>query len=171
MAANAVNLMSVEEGLTECYSCSGSGTSVGCSQAVAPYDCEGYRLPTEAEWEKAARCDEGYIYATSDAATDGWYASNAGSRGRNVATKSANACGLYDMSGNAREWMNGYYSSTEYDTGDITDPEGPTSGTCIMRGGDIFSNASMTRVSARKSLYCGHYSDATNGIRVVRTAL
>ena len=171
MAANAVNLLSIEEGLTECYSCSGSGTSVGCSQVVAPYACDGYRLPTEAEWEQAARCDEGYLYATSNTATDGWYDGNGGSRGHTVAGKSPNACGLYDMSGNAREWLNGFYSSTEYATGDVTDPEGPSSGACHLRGGDVFSNHSNMRVSDRDEEPCGSYGSASNGIRVVRTAL
>ena len=171
MAANATNLLSVAEGLTECYSCSGSGTSVGCSQAVAPYECEGYRLATEAEWERAARCEEGFIYASSNAATDGWYQDNAGSKSRQVALKSPNGCGLYDMSGNAKEWVNERYSSTQYSSGDVTDPEGPSSGNCLMRGGGVFSHEELLRVSARNDNSCGHRSDAMNGLRVVRTAL
>ena len=75
------------------------------------------------------------------------------------------------MSGNAKEWVHEPYSSTEYSSCDVTDPEGPSSGNCLLRGGGIFSHQEWLRVSARNEKSCGHYSDAMNGLRLVRTAL
>ena len=88
-----------------------------------------------------------------------------------MALKSPNGCGLYDMSGNAKEWVNDLYSSTQYSSGDVTDPEGASSGSCLMRGGGVFSHEELLRVSARDDKTCGHRTDAMNGLRVVRTAL
>ena len=99
MAANATNLLSVAEGLTECYTCSGSGTSVGCSRSVSPYACDGYRLATEAEWERAARCDEGFIYASSNAATPSRSSSVRSAAHSRSILFSARMCGRVTYSG------------------------------------------------------------------------
>jgi formylglycine-generating enzyme required for sulfatase activity len=136
-SAAFANAVSDSEGLEQCYTCTGSGTSTDCSIAVEPYSCGGYRLPTEAEWEAAARCGEDTLYAGSTLIGDvAWYGSNSGSTTHPVATKASNACGLYDMTGNVWEWTQDWYSSSYYSSSPGTDPVGATSGDYrVFRGG------------------------------------
>jgi formylglycine-generating enzyme required for sulfatase activity len=111
-----------------------------------------FRLPTEAEWEFAARGGNkrhGYIYAGSDNIDEvAWYWSNSDDKTHPVATKKANELGLYDMSGNVYEWCQdffGYYSSE-----DQINPTGPVSGySRIFRGGSWYSDTRDCRVSYR----------------------
>jgi formylglycine-generating enzyme required for sulfatase activity len=169
-AAAYANAMSAAEGLSRCYTCTGSGTGVTCTASVDPYTCPGYRLPTEAEWEAAARCGEDTLYAGSDDIDDvAWHEGSIGSpRTLPVATKAPNACGLSDMSGNVNEWQHDWYG-VAYTAMGVADPVGPSSGTSMVRrGGSWNAPASVARV-ARRGGSEPSYRSNTSGFRIART--
>ena len=113
---------------------------------------EHFRLPTEAEWEFAARGGTrsmGFKYAGSnDIDAVAWYKDNSNSITHTVGSKVPNELGLYDMSGNVWEWCQDWYD--DYPSSAQTDPTGPATGTiCVYRGGGWSNNASYSRVSSR----------------------
>ena len=108
-----------------------------------------FRLPTEAQWEYAARGgkkSKGYIYSGSGTIDEvAWYE---GGATHDVATKKANELGIYDMSGNAWEWCQDWYGS--YTSDAQTNPQGPASGSKhIYRGGSTFGGDDFCRVVFR----------------------
>ena len=111
-----------------------------------------FRMPTEAEWEYAARGGKksrGYKYSGSDNIDDvAWYDGNSGNETHPVKTKNANELGLYDMSGNVWEWCSDWYGS--YSSAAQTNPKGPDSGTRrVLRGGCWDFYARYCRCSSR----------------------
>ncbi len=115
-----------------------------------------YRLPTEAEWEYAARggvqsSNVSYQYAGSNTLGDlAWYDDNSGKKTHPVAQKKPNALGLYDMSGNVWEWCNDYYDADYYQNSAKKNPQGASSGDYrVLRGGDWYGNAQGCRVALR----------------------
>jgi formylglycine-generating enzyme required for sulfatase activity len=114
-----------------------------------------YRLPTEAEWEYAARAGTAGDYGTAGTVTSGgWIAANGGGLTHPVGALRPNAWGLYDMEGNVWEWVNDWYGP--YLSGTITDPTGPASSDCgegqtcrVLRGGSADSPASFARSASR----------------------
>jgi formylglycine-generating enzyme required for sulfatase activity len=179
------NAYSQEAGLTPCYTYTGavikdSTNATSCDNAVCTWTNNGYRLPSDGEYQYAASYIDGtnwtpYNYASgaigdyTNATADGlvaWYNANCSST-QVVSSKIANALGIYDMSGNVWEWCWDWYS--DYYPGTSTDYRGPASGSNrIMRGGSYSSYDYNLRVGY-------HINDspynATNycGFRFVRT--
>jgi len=168
------NALSGKAGLTPCYACTGSGSSISCQPATTYlgkkiYKCPGYRLPTEAEREYAQRAGTKTAYfsgnndknlcqscTTKDPNADkiGWYCANSSSMTHEVGQKLANSWGLHDLSGNLWEWTNDWVSSSiKLDPADNVDPGGPTSGTYkIIKGGAWLHKAQVMR-SAHRALF------------------
>jgi sulfatase modifying factor 1 len=113
-----------------------------------------FRLPTEAEWEYAAKggaLSKGFKYAGGNNLDEvAWYLENAGSKVHIGGQKMANELGLYDMAGNVREWCFDWYGDTYYKTSPAEDPTGPERGkNRVVRGGSWGSEAGRMRPSYR----------------------
>ena len=184
------NKRSMAEGLTPCYSISGStdpekwGTVPTSSNntwnaVVCNWNANGYRLPTEAEWEYAARAEDNTVASltysgTSDVNKLGeyaWYSSNSNSKTHEVGTKKANGFGLYDMSGNVWEWCwNWFTNSYDAEAEGGSDPTGASAGSYrVGRGGGWGSDSDFCAVSYRNLNYPDG-RDRYLGFRVVRAS-
>ena len=164
-AAAYCNALSVQKSLSTCYTCKGSGKSVTCAEATAyskgkVYDCPGYRLPTDAEWEYAYRAKtttllyNGTITQCKEkdpnADKIGWHGKNSGGKSHPVAKLAPNAWGLYDMPGNVREWSHDWLIN-DLGTKAVTDPWGQDTEFYYrtIRGGSWFGKTLNLRAAHR----------------------
>jgi len=116
-----------------------------------------WRLPTEAEWEYAARggvssaSTTAYTYSGSDNIDAvAWYSNNSSIQTHPVGQKQPNDYGLYDMTGNVWKWCSDWYSDSYYSSNPISNPQGSSSGSYrVNRGGSWYSNAEICRVAYR----------------------
>jgi len=164
-AVEYCNALSIQEGLIPCYE---------LSDWSCDFSADGYRLPTEAEWEYASRggvnWTDNYKYSgTTDNLGDyAWYISNSGYQTHEVGTKLPNQLDIYDMSGNVYEWCNGWYSSSYYGSSPANNPTGPDNGSNrVARGGRWGENANYCRVADRYSQDPGD-SSHNIGFRILR---
>ncbi len=165
-AVEFCNRLSRKEGLTPEYTISGKDVTWNRS-------ADGYRLPTEVEWEYAARGgnkSRGYRFSGSDDPKEvAWYSANSGEKTHPVGQKKPNELGIYDMSGNVWEWVWDWYDSDHYSSSPASDPTGPYTGSLrVLRGGSWRSDARDLR-SANRSSGGPSVSLINLGFRIVRT--
>ena len=194
-AASYCNALSWAAALPSCFACVGDPMEPWCDLDPAyasPYDCPGYRLPTEAEWEYAARAgtvtdtfngDISPLYLDDCLSVDpvldpiAKYCANSFGSCSTGGAKLPNSCGLYDILGNVEEWCHdwegAYTRDPAYVLGGVTtDPWGPAewTGVRVLRGGGATTTSRCTRAASRH-----YYSDypfpslGTVGFRPART--
>ena len=131
---------------------------------------QAFRLPTEAEWEYAARGGNKAM-ATAYAGgnnlnTLGWFGENSDNTTHPVGQKQANELGLYDMSGNVWEWCSDYYSSSYYSISPRENPTGPSSGSYHVRRGGSWDSADTDCRVANRDNYGSTFRKSINGLRL-----
>ena len=154
------NKLSEIDGLTPAYKFFGENVEWDTN-------ANGWRLPTEAEWEYVCKAGKDGEYSADWSVDDlGWYNMNSGLHSHPSGRKMANEWGIFDMNGNLWEWCWDFYSSDYYQTSPSIDPKGPKSGSKhIARGGSWNDGNSFTRAANR---FYPENSILSTGFRIVR---
>ena len=166
-AVEYCNWLSVQEGLEPCY-------TIDSENTVCDFSKNGYRLPTEAEWEFAARGgnkSQHYIYSGSNNIDEvAWYDGSSGLRGPSpVGTKKPNELGIYDMSGNVWEWCNDYYAGNFYTYTNSDNPTGAAQNIYrSLRGGSWHYRRLLARIADRDGPYPA-FTNFNYGFRIARS--
>jgi len=159
------NAMSARAGLTPAYTIDGT---------IVTWDrtANGYRLPTEAEWEFAARggtvCQQNFLFpGSNNAAEVGWFGETSGGMTHPVGSKLPNALGLYDMAGNVYEWIWDWYAP--YPNIAETNPAGPAEGTGRVRRGGCRNCSEEYAISTFRHTFNPENRTGGIGLRLVRS--
>lgn len=164
-AVGYCNWLSIQDHLIPCYVINGY-------DVIWSDTANGYRLPTEAEWEYAARGgrrSQKNLYAGSNQpGAVAWFKDNSDGKSQPVAGKAANELGLFDMSGNLWEWVWDVYDAAYYQISPVNNPTGPVHGPYrVMRGGAWYNNADYITVSARQ-YHSPDFRQTSVGFRIAR---
>jgi len=170
-AVKFCNALSEAAGFEKCY----NERTWACD-----FSKNGFRLPTDAEWEYACRAGtETFFYTGNDLSSDhdvntskdldraAWYNGNSGGETHPVGEKEQNSFGLFDMHGNIYEWCNDWFGEYYYSSSPSSNPTGPSTGSFrVRRGGCIFNNARYCRSAIRAADY-PTYTNYAAGFRIV----
>ena len=165
-AARFCNTLSQRCGLESAYTIGSSESAVSCR-----FEAHGFRLPTEAEWEYAAKAGGTLKYSGSNhPKTVAWYQGNSGGKTRPVGQRKPNDWGIYDLSGNVYEWVWDWYDKHRYShfsASGRSDPSGPREGRQrVLRGGAFSGDTSVLRATFR-NMRDPRERLASHGLRVV----
>ena len=169
-AVRFCNALSTHEGLNPCYIETVDNTF------ECDFNTNGYRLPTEAEWEYACRAGSETAFHSGGNEEDvervAWCAANSDGISHPVGLKEANDYDLHDIHGNVAEWCWDWYNPAYYSNSSLDDPEGPDSGRIkVTRGGSYYMDGFALRSSSRVHFLDPAVKGSQTGFRVVRSVL